>query len=570
MNGIIYCRVSDPHQLEGTSLETQELACREFAKSQDIRIVRVFVEEGESAKVADRTQLLDLLEFARTAKGQVQVLLVWKVDRFARNVADHFAIKATLTKYGVRVMSVTEPIDPKPEGQLMETMLAAFAQFDNDIRAARTVQGMRRRIQQGIFPWTPPLGYRGADQIGEKKTVADVPAQPLFELGQKAWREAATGAHTKAEMRRLMTAWGIRTKKGGHLSPQAVDNFFRNRYYAGILTDPWSGEEFTGKQVPMVSEATFDRVQQIFGAKRGPTTHQTLRAEFPLRGLVRCRKCERYLTAAFSKGRSGRYPYYRCGYRGCDFHRSFPVADVHSEFEGLLRSVAPAPDLVERLGAVILEAAEDRGSLQTKMRKQRAEALQRVKREGEELVRMRAQGLITDEEFAAHKDALRKQGSALAGVEREEELDPRKLRQSLAEIKEPLSDLRKAWESLKEEKHKRRRFERLVLPAGFVNQRIGTADVGLLFNTVRQFATKDSNVGSLTWDSWNRIVAEILEFAGLFKSSEHDEPGIRPQRRPKPARRPPVDEVEPSVSASLHSSRADEDDKREDIAARGK
>src|SRR5580658_5599667 len=114
MTGIIYCRVSSKEQIEGTSLEVQEAACREYARANDIRVLRVFVEQGESAKFADRTQLLELIEFCRANKDAVQVLLVWKVDRFARNVTDHFGIKATLSKYGVRIVSVTEPIDAKP------------------------------------------------------------------------------------------------------------------------------------------------------------------------------------------------------------------------------------------------------------------------------------------------------------------------------------------------------------------------------------------------------------------------------------------------------------------------
>ena len=153
MNGVIYCRVSSKEQMAGTSLESQEAACREYARSKDIRVLKVFVEQGESAKFADRTQLVGLIDFCRESKGEVQVLLVWKVDRFARNVADHFSVKATLGKYGVRIVSVTEPIDANPEGKLMETILAGFAQFDNDIRAMRTVQGMRRKLQEGIFPW---------------------------------------------------------------------------------------------------------------------------------------------------------------------------------------------------------------------------------------------------------------------------------------------------------------------------------------------------------------------------------------------------------------------------------
>src|SRR6267154_3337200 len=166
MNGIIYCRVSSKEQIEGTSLESQEVACREYALSHNIHVLRVFVERGESAKFADRTQLIELLDFCRENKGRVQVLLVWKVDRFARNVGDHFNIKASLVKYGVSVVSVTEPIDSNPEGKLMETILAGFAQFDNDIRATRTVQGMKRKLQEGIFPWHAPLGYKSSTTGG--------------------------------------------------------------------------------------------------------------------------------------------------------------------------------------------------------------------------------------------------------------------------------------------------------------------------------------------------------------------------------------------------------------------
>src|ERR1035438_3964078 len=85
MNAVIYCRVSSKEQIAGTSLESQEAACRDYAKSKNINVLSVFVEQGESAKFADRTQLVELIDFCRRKKGDVQVLIVWKVDRFARN-----------------------------------------------------------------------------------------------------------------------------------------------------------------------------------------------------------------------------------------------------------------------------------------------------------------------------------------------------------------------------------------------------------------------------------------------------------------------------------------------------
>ena len=101
-----------------------------------------------------------MIAYCRKRQPSVQRVLIWKVDRLARNVGDHFNIKASLLKHDVRVVSVTEPIDANPEGKLLETILAGFAQFDNDIRAARTLQGMRHKIQEGLFPWKAPIGYR--------------------------------------------------------------------------------------------------------------------------------------------------------------------------------------------------------------------------------------------------------------------------------------------------------------------------------------------------------------------------------------------------------------------------
>ena len=69
MTGVIYCRVSSKEQIEGTSLESQEAACREYARAKGIQILKAFVEQGESAKFADRTQLLDLIDFCRKNKG---------------------------------------------------------------------------------------------------------------------------------------------------------------------------------------------------------------------------------------------------------------------------------------------------------------------------------------------------------------------------------------------------------------------------------------------------------------------------------------------------------------------
>jgi site-specific DNA recombinase len=515
MNGIIYCRVSSKEQVEGTSLQSQQLACQEYARAHNISVLKVFVEQGESAKFADRTQLLELIDFCRQSKGKVNLLLVWKVDRLARNVGDHFNIKASLVKYGVRVLSVTEPIDSNPEGQLMETILAGFAQFDNDIRAMRTVQGMKRKLQEGIFPWKPPLGYQSSIQSGEKKHDPDRPDQALFGLLQKAWKEFASGTYTKAEMRRLMESWGIETRNGKPLSDQSLDNLFRNKYYAGILVDPWTGEEYEGKHLPMVSRGTFAKVQQIISRHNRSVPHQKERPEFPLRGLVRCHQCQRYLTGGFSRGRSRHYPYYLCANKKCASHRSYPVEPLHDEFAAFLDGIAAKPELVEKLRELVIQTAEERWAF-VKTRKDRQEAeLVRVTRQIQELITMRSQKLISDEEFVAQKSLLSEKRTVLEATPAVERINATHIREQLSKITEPLSHLGETWRVLPPPFQ--RRFERLILPVGFVNSATRTAELGLLFRAFGQLADGNSSVGCLAGKNSNRLLQEIQDFSELFR-----------------------------------------------------
>lgn len=479
MNAVVYCRVSSKEQIEGTSLVSQQHACREYAGARGITILKTFIEQGESAKFADRTQLLELLDYCRTNRGTVQVLLVWKVDRFARNVADHFSVKGTLLKYGVRIVSVTEPIDTNPEGKLMETILAGFAQFDNDIRAMRTVQGMRRKIHEGIFPFRPPLGYRSASDRGEKKNDPDVPRQPLFGLLQKAWRTYATGGYTKAQILNALKTWGVESRHGV-LTPQGLDAMFQNRYYAGILVDPWSGAEFQGRHQPMVTQREFAMVQQAVARRTRSQPHIKDRPEFPLRGLVRCNGCSLPMTGAFSRGRSRRYAYYVCHHRQCPaFGKSHGAQSVLDEFRSFLHEIAPNAEYFERVEALTLRLGAER-NCEAVHRKARSDAQrQKFKVQTQRLIRMAGQGLITNEEFTVERNRIARLQYALEANAIQGPLDINQLKSYLAEISKPLAQLAQTWESLPA--RSRRRFEQILLPVGFVHQKSRTAELGCLF-----------------------------------------------------------------------------------------
>lgn len=141
MKAVIYCRVSTKEQAQNLSLPTQLRACREYCSRNGLTVVEVFEDAGESAKTTDRPEFKRLLEYCRENKGQVGVLVVYNVTRFARNDHDHAIIRTLLHRLGVSLRSVNEPIGDDSVGKLTENMLAAIAQFDNDVKSERTTAG---------------------------------------------------------------------------------------------------------------------------------------------------------------------------------------------------------------------------------------------------------------------------------------------------------------------------------------------------------------------------------------------------------------------------------------------
>jgi hypothetical protein len=116
---------------------------------------------------------------------------------------------------------------------------------------------------------------------------------------------------------------------------------------------------------------------------------------------------------------------------------------------------------------------------------------------------MRAEGMITDQEFIKQKTALADRRAAIEGGSAEEAVNPEQVRRELNEITEPLTQLRQTWETLKSPY--RQRFERLVLPAGFVNGKTRTAELGLLFQVFGQPADSESHVVYPCYWTWDGV-----------------------------------------------------------------
>jgi DNA invertase Pin-like site-specific DNA recombinase len=163
IGAVIYVRVADPRQAENLSVATQLKACDDCCERQGFVILERFSEQGESAKTADRTELQRLLQYCRTHTGKVHFVVVFNLTRFAREKYDHFALRAHVKSLGISLRSATEPIDDTATGKLMEGVLAAFAQFDNDVRSEDQGRHARRaRIGTLDIPRAARIPQRAA------------------------------------------------------------------------------------------------------------------------------------------------------------------------------------------------------------------------------------------------------------------------------------------------------------------------------------------------------------------------------------------------------------------------
>src|SRR5688572_31790939 len=270
-------------QTENLSLPTQLRACEEYCRRQGYEVVERFHEEGESAKTTDHSQLQKLLTFCRLNKGRVHFVVVFNLTRFARDKYDHFALRSHLQSLGISLRSATEPIDDTSTGKLMEGVLAALAQFDNDCRSDRTRAGMKAALGLGRWVFLAPLGYLNAPRaIGKPdgRSGARTVRAARFE-------EYATGRFTKEQLLQQAKAWGLTNRRGRPLTSQAIGTLLRNQLYAGIVDVPEYGVRGKrGDFEPLISEELFYRVQAILSG-RAPSTAQRKRAhpDFPLRGF---------------------------------------------------------------------------------------------------------------------------------------------------------------------------------------------------------------------------------------------------------------------------------------------
>ena len=314
----LYARVSSERQDVDLSVAAQMRALREYAEKNGYLVVREYVDEAESGKIADRPQFSEMIHEAEKPEAPFHEILVWKFSRFTRKREHAVAFKSMLRRKGVRVVSITEHADDTPTGKLMEAIIESVDEFYSENLAQEVVRGMREAASRGFWMTTyAPYGYRRVYvQDGAKKRPRlelnpphDAVARRIFDLTLQG--------KTSLDIIKTLNAEGIPSSNGKKWSKTVVHKVLTNEAYTGTLV--WGQKARDGQEPVRVEDAfpaivtkqEFQRVRKLLEARAPSVTHPR-RASSPylLSGLAKCEHCGKALSA--SEAKSGKYTYYVC------------------------------------------------------------------------------------------------------------------------------------------------------------------------------------------------------------------------------------------------------------------
>ena len=299
MNAVIYARYSSDSQRE-ESIEGQIRECTAFAEKNDITILRHYIDRAFSAKTDNRPEFQNMVKDSN--KKLFDMIIVWKLDRFARNRYDSARYKAQLKKNGVKVVSATEVISDGAEGIILESVLEGYAEYYSADLSEKVVRGMTENALKCKFNGGfVPLGYIIDD---EQHFQIDPMTAPLVLRSFKQYDEGAT----LTQIMNALNADHLVQRKIGY---SAVHHMLHNRRYIGELR---YRDIVTENGIPaIVPKDLFDRVQERLEKNKKAPARYKAEEEYLLTTKLFCGYCGAYLCGESGKSHTGNvHRYYKC------------------------------------------------------------------------------------------------------------------------------------------------------------------------------------------------------------------------------------------------------------------
>ena len=457
MRTIVYSRVSTDAQAEdGTSLDTQERACREYAEEAGGTVIRT-IRDTASGSSLERPGMAELRRAMRD--GECEVVLAYALDRLSRDQNHIGVVFADAEDADVRLEFVTEDFEDTAIGKFIIAARGFVSEVEREKIAERTMRGKAERARNGRLPQGTGAGCYGYIYVPETGLRDVNPAQAAIVL--RIFEEFVAGKAC-SRIATELNADGIPTLTGKRWFPITVTRVLKNETYTGrtvyrrtkvemvrqpggrgrkrrvVKRDPSEQIEIEGATPRIVSPELYRRAQQRFDdperrAQRAPSR------KYPLRGRLRCRHCGAGMVGQAVNG--GRYLYYRCNRlylsdkdKRCK-GRQVPKEALESAVREGIEEVLANPELAIGMAERLRDGAEHAARL-TELERE----LKGLDESQDRLVDLYTDGRIAKDALDRKQDELSRRRGALEREraqlrsEMEPSCDPALLRERMPEV----------------------------------------------------------------------------------------------------------------------------------------
>lgn len=328
----IYTRVSSEMQLDNYSLDAQENACQAFAQLRGWQVVKVYREEGASAKSTERPLFQQMMQGAEL--GQFDVVLVHKLDRFSRKLKDMISIIDYFDEIGIALVSATEQFDlSTPQGKMMVNVMGSVNQWYVDNLAQEISKGKRQRARSGDWNGTLSYGYTTPSrlkdelsQVSDDLRKGNITREQFQEMAESiednldkypdahetqaiphyrdsfgvvlAFEQYATGEYSASQIADMLNELGysrISRDGTGLFAKDMVEKLLKNKFYLGLTSygakvKGMKRKWMQGNHDALISHELFNRCQNIKAMlKKGSNKNAHNRKRpYPLTPMMMC------------------------------------------------------------------------------------------------------------------------------------------------------------------------------------------------------------------------------------------------------------------------------------------
>ncbi len=403
IKGVAYARFSSENQRD-ESIDAQLRAIHKYAEDNGIEIIREYTDRAKTGTNADRESFQAMLNDSQY--GDFSLVIVHKLDRFARNRYDSAVSKAKLKSNGVQVVSVLEHFDDSPESIITEGLLEAMSEYYSANLSREVMKGMKgNALSCKHTGGKPPLGYRVGEDMRLEIDENEAPhVRYIFDsiLNGMTYSEIIGGLNER----------GAKTRHGDVFGKNSLNSILTNEKYAGVyIYNRTTSKDSRGKRnnhkskdkesiirieggVPqIISREKFDAVQKILAKRRHfNPTRAYAKENYLLSGKIFCGVCGNTFCGNRQKTSRGYLNVtYRCntrsnkGYKVCsnkEINRDKLEKYIMKLLADVLFDQSRIPDVIKEYNKAAIENQETGKSERSSLKK----AIKKTEREIENLV----------------------------------------------------------------------------------------------------------------------------------------------------------------------------------------